>query len=60
MKEKELKMEQKEKLKEETSLDIELANILGVYSEPNRDPRGHNMSTVFIGSSLKAMTKSTR
>lgn len=35
--------------KEETSLDIELVDILGVYSEPNRDPRGHIISTVFIG-----------
>ena len=35
--------------KEETSLDIELIDILGVYSDPNRDPRGHIMSTVFIG-----------
>ncbi|MBA3749949.1 MAG: NUDIX hydrolase [Nitrosopumilus sp.] len=36
-------------VKEETSLDIELVDILGVYSDPNRDPRGHIMSTVFIG-----------
>ena len=36
-------------VKEETSLDIELGNILGVYSDPSRDPRGHIMSTVFIG-----------
>jgi 8-oxo-dGTP diphosphatase len=36
-------------VKEETSLDIELIDILGVYSDPNRDPRGHIMSTVFIG-----------
>ncbi len=36
-------------VREETSLDIELDNILGVYSDPNRDPRGHIMSTVFIG-----------
>lgn len=36
-------------VKEETSLEIELENILGVYSEPSRDPRGHIMSTVFIG-----------
>ena len=36
-------------VKEETSLDIELENILGVYSDPSRDPRGHIMSTVFIG-----------
>ena len=39
----------KREVKEETSLDIELVDILGVYSEPNRDPRGHMMSTVFIG-----------
>ena len=36
-------------VKEETSLDIDLDHILGVYSDPNRDPRGHIMSTVFIG-----------
>ncbi|MGB6589920.1 MAG: NUDIX hydrolase [Candidatus Nitrosopolaris sp.] len=34
---------------EETSLDVDLIDILGVYSDPTRDPRGHNMSTVFIG-----------
>jgi len=36
-------------VKEETSIDIELDHILGVYSDPSRDPRGHIMSTVFIG-----------
>jgi 8-oxo-dGTP diphosphatase len=36
-------------VKEETSLDIEIENILGVYSDPSRDPRGHIMSTVFVG-----------
>ena len=36
-------------VKEETSLDVELTNILGVYSDPKRDPRGHIMSTVFVG-----------
>ena len=39
----------KREIKEETSLDIELIDILGVYSEPERDPRGRIMSTVFIG-----------
>jgi ADP-ribose pyrophosphatase YjhB (NUDIX family) len=34
---------------EETSLDIGLLDILGVYSDPKRDPRGHLMSTVFVG-----------
>jgi 8-oxo-dGTP diphosphatase len=36
-------------VKEETSLDIELTDILGVYSDSQRDPRGHIMSTVFVG-----------
>ena len=34
---------------EETSLNIGLSEILGVYSDPKRDPRGHMISTVFIG-----------
>ena len=38
----------KREVKEETSLNIELLDILGVYSDPTRDPRGHVMSTVFI------------
>lgn len=36
-------------IKEETSLSIELKEILGVYSDPKRDPRGHIMSVVFVG-----------
>jgi ADP-ribose pyrophosphatase YjhB (NUDIX family) len=39
--------------KEETSLDIELVDILGVYSDPGRDPRAHNISTVFVGRKLE-------
>ena len=34
---------------EETSLQIEPIDILGVYSDPKRDPRGHILSVVFIG-----------
>ena len=34
--------------KEETSLDVELVTQMGVYSAPDRDPRGHTISTVFI------------
>lgn len=33
---------------EETTLEIKLLDILGVYSDPNRDPRKHIMTTVFI------------
>jgi 8-oxo-dGTP diphosphatase len=35
--------------KEETGLDVELTELLGVYSDPRRDPRGFTtISTVFI------------
>jgi 8-oxo-dGTP diphosphatase len=34
--------------REETGLDVELTELLGVYSEPGRDPRGHTISIVYI------------
>jgi 8-oxo-dGTP diphosphatase len=34
--------------KEETSLEVELIEQFYVYSDPNRDPRQHTMSVVFI------------
>ena len=34
---------------EETSLEVEPIEILGVYSDPKRDPRRHVMSVVFVG-----------
>lgn len=34
--------------KEETNLDIELKELLYVYSNPKRDPRQHTMSVVFL------------
>ena len=36
-------------MKEEVGLDVELANLLGVYSDPKRDPRFHTVSVVFVG-----------
>ena len=33
---------------EETGLDVELTALLGVYSDPARDPRGQTVSVVFI------------
>ena len=33
--------------KEETSI-VELSKLVGVYSNPNRDPRGHTVSIVFL------------
>lgn len=34
--------------KEETGLDIELLCLVGVYSDPNRDPRGHVVSICYL------------
>jgi len=34
--------------KEETGLDVEIIKLLGVYSEPSRDPRGHTVSVIFL------------
>jgi ADP-ribose pyrophosphatase YjhB (NUDIX family) len=34
---------------EETGVQIRLEAILGVYSDPKRDPRKHVLTTVFIG-----------
>jgi len=34
--------------KEETALDVTLVHLLGVYSDPERDPRKHTASVVFI------------
>lgn len=34
--------------REETDLAVELTALLGVYSEPARDPRGHSVSVVYV------------
>ena len=34
---------------EETSLEVEPIEILGVYSDPKRDPRKHIATVVFVG-----------
>ncbi len=34
--------------REETGLNVELERLLGVYSDPARDPRQHTISTVFV------------
>ena len=45
---------------EETGLAVELARLVGVYSAPDRDPRGHNVSVAFLarvlGGELAAAT----
>ncbi len=34
---------------EETGLAVTLVSLLGVYSDPSRDPRFHTISTVYVG-----------
>ena len=34
--------------KEETSLEVSLKCLLGIYSSPARDPRGHTVTPVYI------------
>lgn len=36
---------------EETTLDVELELLLGIYSNPERDFRGHTVCSVFVGNS---------
>ena len=36
-------------MKEEIGLDVELAGLLGIYSDPRRDPRAHVVSVVWVG-----------
>ncbi len=36
--------------REETGLDVKLVCLLGVYSDPSRDPRHHTISAVFVAS----------
>ena len=34
--------------KEETSIDVELIKLFNVYSEPDRDPRGHTVTIFYL------------
>ena len=35
-------------VREETSLEVEVTGLLGVRSQPDRDPRGHTVSVVYL------------
>ena len=35
-------------VKEETGLITKIKEIFGIYSDPNRDPRGHTVTIVFL------------
>lgn len=38
----------KREIREETGLTTRISSLLGVYSNPSRDPRGHTISIVYI------------
>lgn len=42
--------------KEETGLDVTLVRQFHVYSDPERDPRQHNVTVVFIAGAIGAPT----
>jgi 8-oxo-dGTP diphosphatase len=37
---------------EETGLRVRLTALLGVYSDPHRDPRGHTVSAVYVAEAV--------
>ena len=47
----------KREAEEELLVKVEPIDILGVYSDPNRDPRGHIMSITFIAKIINAEPK---
>ena len=40
--------------REETGLQVSLDGLLGVYSDPARDPRGHTVSIVYVATATGA------
>lgn len=43
--------------KEETDLDIKPSVLIGVYSDPKRDPRGHTVGMAFLCRAKKGQAK---
>jgi len=41
-------------VKEETNINVRLIKLIGVFSDPNRDPRGHTVTIAFL---CKPLTK---
>jgi len=42
----------KREVKEEVGIDVDIIDLIGVFSDPNRDPRGHVISIAYICKAL--------
>ena len=42
---------------EETGLTVRVGALLGVYSKPNRDPRGHNVTVLYAARPVKGRAR---
>lgn len=43
--------------KEETGLTVRLGELRGVYSNPNRDPRGHNVTVLYAATPVRGRAR---
>ena len=45
--------------KEETGLEVKLEKLIGVYSNPKRDPRGHYVSIAYLAKPVSGRLKAS-
>ncbi|OYT56011.1 MAG: DNA mismatch repair protein MutT [Candidatus Hecatellales archaeon ex4484_218] len=45
--------------KEETGLEVKLEKLVGVYSNPKRDPRGHYVSIAYLAKPVSGRLKAS-
>ncbi|RJX15280.1 NUDIX hydrolase [Candidatus Bathyarchaeota archaeon] len=45
--------------KEETGLEVKLEKLVGVYSNPKRDPRGHYVSIAYLAKPVSGKLKAS-
>ncbi|MGB9978698.1 NUDIX domain-containing protein [Methanobacterium sp.] len=44
-------------VKEETGLEVDIIKLVGVYSDPKRDPRGHTVTVCYLTRKVKGNLK---
>ena len=43
--------------REETGLEVRVGRLLGVYSDPDRDPRGHNVTVLYEATRVRGRAR---